>query len=64
MDMRPKNWIQSVVSSPKFHAGAFTRKAKKHGMTTQEFMRKVLGNPEEYDSHTRHQAQFMKNVQH
>ena len=64
MDMRPKRWIQEVVESPSFHKGAFTAKAKRHGMTTVDFMRKVLGHPDEYDVHTRRQAQFMKNVMH
>jgi hypothetical protein len=64
MDGRPKRWIQEVVESPKFHKGAFTAKAERHGMTTVEMMKKVLGHPDEYDIHTRRQAQFMKNAEH
>jgi len=57
-------WIQEVVESPSFHKGAFTRQAKSHGMTTKEFMEEVLSNPDKYDSHTKHRAQFMKNITH
>ena len=59
----PKKFIQEVVSSPTFRKGAFTAKAKKHGMKPLEFMKKVLDNPEEYDVRTRRQAQFLQNIQ-
>jgi hypothetical protein len=64
LDTRPSRWIQEVVESPTFHKGAFTAKAKKHNMTTKDFMHKVLENPDQYDIHTRRQAQFMKNAMH
>jgi hypothetical protein len=57
-----KNWIQSVVDSPNFRKGAFTKKAKARGMNPEEFMKKVLSNPSQYDERTRRQAQFMKNI--
>ena len=57
-----KNWIQSVVDSPNFRKGAFTKKAKARGMKPEEFMKKVLSNPSQYDERTRRQAQFMKNI--
>ena len=57
-----KNWIQSVVDSPNFRKGAFTRKAKERGMSTEAFMKQVLSNPNRYDLRTRRQAQFMKNI--
>ena len=59
----PKKWIQGVVESPKFRKGAFTAKAKKHGMKPLEFMKVVLANPDDYDLTTRREAQFLKNIQ-
>lgn len=56
------DWIQSVVDSPNFRKGAFTRKAKERGMSTEAFMKQVLSNPNRYDLRTRRQAQFMKNI--
>jgi len=56
------NWIQEVVDSPDFRKGAFTKKAKERGLTPEEFMSKVLKNPDKYDERTRKQAQFMKNI--
>jgi len=40
--------------------GVFTKKAKKRGMTAQEFARKVLANTDEYDLKTVRQASFAK----
>jgi hypothetical protein len=40
--------------------GVFTAKAKKRGMTAQEFARKVLANTDEYDLKTVRQASFAK----
>jgi hypothetical protein len=56
------NWVQDVVDSPDFRKGAFTKKAKERGLTPEEFMRKVLKNPDKYNERTRRQAQFMKNI--
>ena len=56
------NFIQQVVDSPDFRKGAFTKKAKSRDLTTEEFMKKVLKNPDKYDERTRKQAQFMKNI--
>ena len=56
------DWVQSVVDSPNFRKGAFTKKAKAKGMTPTEFMKKVLANPSNYNMRTRRQAQFMKNI--
>ena len=55
-------WIQEVVESPKFHTGAFGRKAKRAGKTTKKLMEAVLAHPESYDETTRRQAQFMHNA--
>jgi hypothetical protein len=40
--------------------GVFTAKAKKRGMSAQEFARKVLANTDEYDLKTVRQASFAK----
>ena len=40
--------------------GVFTKKAKKRGMSAQEFARKVLANTDEYDLKTVRQASFAK----
>ena len=40
--------------------GVFTAKAKKRGMSVQEFARKVLANTDEYDIKTVRQASFAK----
>lgn len=62
-DHRPRKFIQSVVGSEEFRKGAFTAKAKKHGMSSLEFMREVLEHPNDYDIRTRRQAQFLHNIQ-
>lgn len=59
----PRKFIQSVVGSEEFRKGAFTAKAKKHGMSSLEFMREVLEHPNDYDIRTRKQAQFLHNIQ-
>ena len=40
--------------------GVFTAKAKKRGMSAQEFAKKVLANTDEYDTKTVRQASFAK----
>ena len=40
--------------------GVFTAKAKKRGMSAQEFAKKVLANTDEYDTKTVRQAAFAK----
>ena len=40
--------------------GVFTAKAKKRGMSAQEFAKKVLANTDEYDLKTVRQASFAK----
>lgn len=57
-----EKWIQKVVQNPKFKKGAFTEQAKRHSMTTKEFMEEVLRNPDKYDITTRRRAIFMKNI--
>jgi hypothetical protein len=58
-----KKFIQSVVDSPNFRAGAFTRKAHAAGMKPLQFMHRVLAYPHRYDLTTRREAQFLKNIQ-
>lgn len=43
--------------------GVFTAKAKKRGMSAQEFAHKVLANTDEYDTKTVRQASFAKGAQ-
>ena len=42
--------------------GAFTKQAKREGMTVKEFTKEVLDNPEKFSKKTRARAQFSKNV--
>ena len=60
------NWIGSAVDEmeEKGTVGAFTKKAKKAGMSTVQFAKEVLSkkNEKKFDLKTRRQAQFMKNV--
>jgi len=44
------------------HKGAFTRKAKAHGMTPAEFQEEVLRNPEKYPTRTVRQANLRKTL--
>jgi len=55
-------WIQSVVESPSFKKGAFSKKAKKAHVKTKMYMQEVLQHPEDFDPTTKRQAQFMKNI--
>lgn len=57
-------WIQSVVESPSFKKGAFSKKARKAHVKTKMFMKEVLHNPDDFDETTKRQAQFMKNILH
>lgn len=57
-----KKWIQAVVSSPSFKEGAFTRQAKSHKMTPQQFAKEVVAHPDKYTTTTRRRAQFVLNV--
>lgn len=50
--MSEKKWMQHAVKRP----GAFTAKAKKRGLSTAEFSRRVLANKNRYDTRTVRQA--------
>jgi hypothetical protein len=49
-----RKWIQKAIK----HPGAFRAKAKRAGMSTMEYARKVLANPERYDTRTVRQARL------
>jgi len=51
-------WIQEAIKRP----GAFTKKAKKRGMSTKEFAAQVSSNPERYDKRTVKQANLAKTL--
>ena len=51
-------WIQGAIK----HPGAFTKKAKAHGMTPTQFRAKVLANKEDYPAKTEKQAQLAKTL--
>jgi len=53
-----KNWIQSVDKEmeKKGTVGAFTKQAKKAGMSVHDFAEEVKRNPEDYSSTTRKRA--------
>lgn len=46
----PKKWMQKVASTMK--KGSFTAQAKKAGMSTAAFSKKVLANKEKFSSTT------------
>jgi hypothetical protein len=51
-------WIQKAIKNP----GAFTRKAERRGMTPAQFQRKVLSNPDGFDTTTVRQANLRKTL--
>jgi hypothetical protein len=57
-------WIQDAVSQmqKKGTIGAFTKQAKREGLTPIEFAKKVLKNPKGYTLKTRRRANFVRNV--
>jgi hypothetical protein len=52
-------WIQEATSE---HPGAFSKKAKEAGMSTEEYAAKVTANPSEYDKRTVKQANLAKTL--
>ena len=44
------------------HKGEFTVKARKHGMSIQQFASYVLNHPDKFDGATKKQANFAKNA--
>jgi len=59
------NWIQSVDKEmeKKGTKGAFTKQAKKKGMSVKEFAMEVKNNPSDYSETTRKRGQFALNME-
>lgn len=57
-------WIQNAVDKMKQKGtiGAFTKQAKREGLSTTEFAKKVLENPQNYTLKTKRRATFFKNT--
>jgi hypothetical protein len=57
-------WIQEATQEMEEDGtvGSFTNQARRAGMSTVQFAKDVLSNPEKYSLRTRRRAQFMKNV--
>lgn len=53
-----QKWIKGAIK----HPGAFTKKAKAHGMTPSAFASKVLANKEDYPAKTEKQAVLAKTL--
>ena len=68
MDNMMKNggelWIQEATKDMKKSGsvGAFTKQAKREGLTPIEFAKKVLAKPQGYTMKTRRRANFVKNT--
>lgn len=56
--MPGKKFIKKAIKRP----GAFRAKAKKQGLTTAQFQRKVLANPKRFDTRTVRQANLAKTL--
>lgn len=56
--MANKKFIKDAIKRP----GAFKAKADSRGMTTEEFRKRVLANPGNYDARTVRQAQLAKTL--
>ena len=57
---KPKKWLQGVVESMK--KGAFTKQAKRAGMSVEVFADEVLAHPDKYSTTTKRRAQFLVNI--
>jgi len=55
---KDKKWIQGM----EMKEGAFTRKAKRKGITSAQLQQNVLANPDNYDEKTVKQAQLRKTL--
>ena len=55
---KDKKWIQGM----EMKEGAFTRKAKRKGITSAQLQANVLANPEKYDEKTVKQARLRKTL--
>lgn len=57
-EKKDKKWIQGM----EMKEGAFTRKAKRKGITSAQLQQNVLSNPDNYDEKTVKQAQLRKTL--
>jgi hypothetical protein len=57
-EKKDKKWIQGM----EMKEGAFTRKAKRKGITSAQLQQNVLANPDNYDEKTVKQAQLRKTL--
>jgi hypothetical protein len=55
---KDKKWIQGM----EMKEGAFTRKAKRKGITSAQLQQNVLANPDNYDEKTVKQAQLRRTL--
>lgn len=62
-DEHPDMFIQRVIGSPKFKAGAMTKAGARHGESPLEYAKEVLAHPEKHNLTTRKRAQFLVNIQ-
>ena len=53
-----EQWIKGAIKDP----GAFTAKAKRHGMSPKEFAKHVLANKDKFPAKTEKQANLMKTL--
>jgi hypothetical protein len=58
MAARKRLDIRKAIKRP----GAFRKKAQQRGLSTREFMNRVLANPRAYDKLTVMQARFAKTL--
>ena len=52
------NWIKGAIKKP----GAFSAQAEKAGMSTEEFAKTVIDNPDKYSDKTVKRAQLAKTL--
>jgi hypothetical protein len=57
-EKKDKKWIQGM----EMKEGAFTRKAKRKGITSAQLQQNVLANPDNYDEKTVKQAQLRRTL--
>jgi hypothetical protein len=64
MEQGGELWIQEAVKEMKEKGteGAFTKQAKREGMDTISFAKKVINNPDKYADRTFKRAMFVKNT--
>jgi hypothetical protein len=60
---KPEMFIQRVIGSPKFKAGAMTKAGARHGESALEYAKEVLANPDKHSVTNRRRAQFLINIQ-